>query len=159
MKKILHSGIVCFFLIQQADAQKVDSNFVIDSIKKEITNFFVHEGLLDKKKIGNNFNYFFAAEIEQKRSIGYDINGIYRIGVYQSHSTECILIKEGNEFKIFNLEEVEISQIIKVIIGFSDRHKIEPEKTLLYIREVIQIYDSNQIKPSERIKKSSTSPN
>lgn len=106
MKKIFCIGIVLCCLAEYAEAQKVDDDLLIDSIKTGITLFYIKEGLLDKQKVKSSTNYVFATEIKQKLSVGYDLNGIYRIGVYQSHSPEHILIKQNGEFKIHNLEEI-----------------------------------------------------
>src|SRR5687768_1749673 len=105
MRKIFNIGVVLFCFIEHAEAQKIDGDLLIDSIKADITQFFIKEGLLDKQRVKDSRNYVFATEIKQKRSIGYDTNGIYRVGVYQSHSPEHILIKQKNEFRIFNLKE------------------------------------------------------
>jgi hypothetical protein len=83
----------------------------------------------------------FQKKIKQKRSIGYDVNGIYRIGVYQSHSPEHILIKQKNEFQIFNLKE--IGEVLKEVISYSEKNNINVEIMLFYVKEVMDIYQSN----------------
>lgn len=94
MRKMSCIGMVlCCFVIGHAEAQKVDDDLLIDSIKTDITQFFIKEGLLNKQKVKGSRNYVFATEIKQKRSIGYDTNGIYQIGVYHDNH------KSGN-FKL-----------------------------------------------------------
>jgi hypothetical protein len=92
MRKVFSILIAFCCFVVYAKAQKVDDNLLIDSIKADITQFFIKEGLLDKSRVKGSLDYVFATEIKQKRTIGYDSHGIYRIGVYQSHSPMHILI-------------------------------------------------------------------
>jgi hypothetical protein len=141
MRKIFNIGVALFCFIEHAEAQKIDGDLLIDSIKSDITQFFIKEGLLDKQKVKDSRNYVFATEIKQKRSIGYDTNGIYRVGVYQSHSPEHILIKQKNEFRIFNLKEM--SKVIKEVVCYSEKNNVGVEMMLVYVKEVMEMYQNN----------------
>ena len=141
MRKMFCMAMVLFCFVVQAKAQKVDDAALIDSIKASISQFFIQENLLDENKVKGSINYVFATEIEQKRSIGYDANGIYRIGVYQSHSPESILIKQKNEFRIFDLEE--IGKVLKEVINYSEKNNIGVKMMLDYIKDVMDIYQEN----------------
>ena len=133
--------LIFFCFIGNSQAQKIDRDVLIDSIKGSTTQFFVKEGLLDKQKVGDSRDYIFATEIRQKRPIGYDSNGIYRIGVYQSHSPEHILIKYKQEFKILSLEHLSVA--LKELITFSEKNNINDEIMLIYLKEVINLYELN----------------
>lgn len=134
--------MLMFCFVCYAKAQKVDEDILIDSIKAEITRFFVREGLLNKQKVKDSKNFIFATEISQNRPVGYDLNGIYRIGVFQSHSAEHVLIKEGNTFKIFDLKEISI--LLNEILSFSYRRNINQNIMIEYLKAVIGIYENNQ---------------
>jgi hypothetical protein len=96
MKKAccLAIGLCCF--AGAVEAQKVDDDLLIDSIKACITQFFITEGLLDEQKVKKSRDYIYATEINQKRLIGYNTSGIYRIGVYQSQKKSSVLITTIN---------------------------------------------------------------
>jgi hypothetical protein len=141
MRKIYCLVMVLCCFVGHSNAQKVDDAALIDSIRGCITQFFIKENLLEESKVKGSLNYIFATEIKQKRSIGYDVNGIYRIGVYQSHSPEHILIKQKNEFQIFNLKE--IGEVLKEVISYSEKNNINVEIMLFYVKEVMDIYQSN----------------
>jgi hypothetical protein len=141
MRKVFCIAMVLHCFVVHAKAQKVDEAALIDSIKAGITQFFIKGNLLDESKVRGSLDFVFATEFKQKRSIGYDANGIYRIGVYQSHSPEHILIKQKNEFQIFNLEE--IRGVLKEVISYSEKNNISIEIMLFYIEEVMDIYQGN----------------
>jgi hypothetical protein len=151
MKRILITGIfLCCFSIEHIKAQKVDTDSLIDSIKANITSFFIKQGLLDARK-EKTINYVFATEINQKRSIGYDSIGIYRIGIYQSHSPEYILVKQKNKFEIFEFDK--ISLLLKRIIDYSEENHISDKGLSLYISKVLDIYMNNNYSGVSKIKK------
>lgn len=141
MRKAFHIGIILWYFVGHVEAQKVDAEILIDSVKAEVTSFFIKETLLDKQKVKDNLTYVFVTEIKQKRTIGYDLNGIYRIGVYQSHSPEHILIKQNTEFRIFNLKEVDT--VLREVIDYSKKGNITTDWMLFYIKAIIEIYDEN----------------
>ena len=151
MKSIVYIGAFLFCLIGHVQAQRIDRDFLVDSIKADITQFFIREGLLDRQKAKDTRDYVFATEIKQKRSIGYDTNGIYRIGVFQSHSPLHILIKQNNEFRIFNLEE--INKVLQEVINYSEKNKIGVEFMFVYLKEVMGMYQGNHQTGNLKVKK------
>lgn len=151
MKKVFCIAIILSCFIGHAEAQKIDDDLLIDSIKADITHFFIKEGLLDKQKVKNSLDYIYATEIKQKRSIGYDTNGIYRIGVHQSHSPEHILIKQKDEFRILSLEE--ISKVLTEIISYSEKNNVGVEMMLAYVKEVMDMYENNYHAGDHRVRK------
>lgn len=151
MSKIFCIGIVLFCLIVNAKAQKVDDDSLIDSIKSDITQFLIKENLLDGNKVKGSLDYVYATEIKQKRSIGYDDNGIYRIGVHQSHSPEYILIKQKNKFGVFDLKE--IGMVLQEVINYSEKNNIDAEVMLAYVKEVMDIYQHNHKTGNSKVKK------
>ena len=154
MKKIFCICVISFYFAWHTEAQKVDDDHLIDSIKTDITQFFIKEGLLDKQIVKDSRNYVFATEIKQKRAIGYDTNGIYRIGVYQSHSPEHILIKQKNEFRVFNLEQ--IREVLKEVICYSEKNNIDVEMMLVYVKELVDIYQGNHHTGNFKVRKVQT---
>jgi hypothetical protein len=141
MKKILHIGMFLCCFAGHVEAQKVDNELLIDSIKADVTRFFIKENLLDKHKVKENLNYVFVTEIKQKRAVGYDLNGIYRIGVYQSHSPEHILIKQNNEFRLFDLKKIDT--VLTEVIDYSKKNNITTDIMLLYVTAIIDMYNES----------------
>jgi hypothetical protein len=141
---------LCCFIVN-VRAQKADHDLLSDSIKADVTQFFIKEGLLDEQKVKGSHDYVYATEIKQQRSVGYDTIGIYRIGVYQSHSPEHILIKQKNEFRIFNLEE--INKVLKEVITYSEKNNVGVEMMFAYIKEVMSTYQQNYNPVNVKIKK------
>ena len=96
-KYIIISSIL--FNLISTYGQKIDNDSLINSIKKDVTLFFVQKGVLKEEVIKDNLNNVFIVEIKDEKVIGYNTNGIYIIGVNQSHSPKHILIKEKNSYK------------------------------------------------------------
>jgi len=135
-------------------AQQVDSDSLINNMKSGITVFFIDQGYLDKNEIQKNLDFVYAIEIRDKKMLGYNSKGIYRIGVHQSHSQQHVLIKENSHFQIFDIKRID--ETLKEVINFSAKNNVNPDTLLLYIREIIRMYDSNNNNPiSELIKKNS----
>ncbi|WEK33627.1 MAG: hypothetical protein P0Y53_14135 [Candidatus Pseudobacter hemicellulosilyticus] len=141
MKKIFCLGIAVSCFIYNVSAQKIDDDPLVDSIKAEITRFFIGEGLLDKGKVKGSLDYVYVSEINKKRSIGYDANGIYRIGIHRSHSPEYIMIKEDGKYVILGFEK--FSKVLKEVIFYSERNKCDSELLISYVESVIEIYKYN----------------
>lgn len=56
MKKVF--GISIIFMLRYTVCQrtKVDDDLLVDSIKADVTDFFIKEGLSNKHRVGNNRN-------------------------------------------------------------------------------------------------------
>ena len=123
-------------------SQQVDSHELIINIKSEITTFFIKEGYLKSNDVQNSLDFVFAIEIQDKRMLGSNINGIYRIGVHQSHSDQHILIKEDSLFRIFNINKID--EILKGVIDFSMRNNVQPDALIVYIKEILRMYEASR---------------
>lgn len=121
--------------------QKVDNDSLINNMKSAITTFFIKEGVLKKDKVKNSLDFIFATELKQQNTLGYSRNGIYRIGVFQSHSEEHILIKENFLFKIFDIKEINVT--LKEVIDYSIKNKIETDTMLYYVKNIMDMYEMN----------------
>ncbi|MDO6435235.1 hypothetical protein Q4E93_31755 [Flavitalea sp. BT771] len=124
-----------------ANAQKVDPDSLINKIKSAVASFFVDERYLKMEKANANPNAVFATELVGKNSLGYNKNGIYRIGVFQSHAREHVLIKEDHIFKIYDIQEID--ETLKDVIEYCKRNKIDVGKMFSYIRVIMDMYDMN----------------
>ncbi len=140
----------CFLVM--AYGQKVDNDSLINNIKSAITTFFIKEEVLKKDEVKSSLNFIFATELKQQNTLGYSLNGIYRIGVFQSHSEEHILIKENFLFKIFDIKEIDLA--LKEVIEYSIKNKIETDTMLYYVKNIMEMYEMNyKIIPNGRLKK------
>ena len=138
-KYIIVSSIL--FNLMSTYGQKTENDSLINSIKKDVTSFFVQKGVLKEEIIKDNLNYVFIVEIKDEKVVGYNTNGIYIIGVYQSHSAKHILIKEKNSYKIFDLNQIDIA--LKETIDYSIRNNIDKSEMLFYLKNIMQKYDDN----------------
>jgi hypothetical protein len=139
LKFFISMFISCFLVT--AYGQKVDNDSLINNMKSAITTFFIKEGILKKDEVKSSLNFIFATELKQQNTLGYSLNGIYRIGVFQSHSEEHILIKENLLFKIFDIKEINV--ILKEVIDYSIKNKIETDTMLYYVKNIMDMYDMN----------------
>lgn len=131
--------LLCFLITTYG--QKTDSDSLVNNMKSAITIFFINEGVLKKDAVKSSLDFVFATELKQQNALGYCLNGIYRIGVFQSHSEEHILIKENLFFRIFDIKEIEV--ILKEVIDYSKKNKIETETMLYYVKNIIEMYEVN----------------
>lgn len=132
-------------------AQKSQSKILADSIRKEITIFFEGYGYLDKQKVGNSLDYIYATEILKELPLKDDVSGIYRIGVHQSHTDEFVLIKKGEEFKIY--DSTSVSTLLADFLVFSTFVSLDNGSMFFYLKRIISIYEANQDKQNHQIKK------
>ncbi len=137
VRKISLIGLIFNFHIT-CRCQIVDSDSILLKIKYEVTSFFIKQGVLSKSVIEDSSNFTFAYEILEEKIIGYNKNGIYRIGVQQSHSDQHILIKEGNRFKIYELKEIDF--LIKDLLEYTLKNSFEDGRTIKYIYRIMDLY-------------------
>ncbi len=132
--------IASTFLIV-SHAQKVDSDTLINSIKAEITSFFIKQKVLKSDEVNGSLKAVYATELKEQKVLGYNKIGVYSIGVFQSHSEHHILIKENDSFKIFGLKEIDT--VLKSIIEYAERNNLKPDEMLFYVKAAIEMYDVN----------------
>lgn len=130
-----------------ASGQQVDSEKLINEIKLKVTDFFIQDGILNEATVKNNLDYVFVTEIHDKKNIGYNLIGIYKIGVFISHTPQNILIKEGSNYRIFDINKIDI--LLKELIEYSSRNKIDRSLMFFYIKDVINTYEQNNKKDTE----------
>lgn len=136
--------LVFLFGYFNVSGQQVDSDSLINEIKLKITKYFIEQGYLDKTTVKNNLNYIFVTEINEAKIIGYNTTGIYRIGTFTSHTPQHILIKEKSSYRIFDIKGIDI--LLKEIVDYTARNKIEKNLMVLYIKNVISMYeDANKV--------------
>lgn len=141
MKNRVSLIILFLFTVCNLFSQKVDSEILINNIKKDVTDFFVKKRVLEKAEIKESLNYVFIIEMLNEKVIGFDKNGIYVISVHQSHSEKHILIKEGLSYKIIDLKNINLA--LKEIIDYSLRNELEEKNILSYIKITIKRYEDN----------------
>lgn len=129
--------------IEFSNAQDNADSKVADSIKSGITTFFVSRRILDQRVTNGSLDYIYATEIYSRKSLGDDVNGIYRIGVFQSHSPEHILIKQGKAYKIVDLNDVWNLNFLKEVLLFGENNNVRFQVMIEYIYKVIEIYNYN----------------
>lgn len=122
-------------------SQKVDDEKLVTKIKTDVTQFFIQQRILSKTDVKNSLDYVFINQIPDGQVIGYSKNGVYLIGVNQSHSDKHILIKEGSVYTIYDLKYVD--KVLKAVIGFSAVNGIDSKTMLGYIKLIIQRYEDN----------------
>jgi hypothetical protein len=132
---------ILFVTVLTAHSQPVDTDLFIDSMKSGITKFFVNQNILKTSEVKGSLKSVFATEIKAETALGYSTNGIYRIGVFQSHTEQHILIKENLEFRIYDIREIEV--VLKAVINFSEKNSISADLTLFYIKEIIEMFEEN----------------
>lgn len=142
MIKLLFTSLFLFCFDSYAAAQRVDAEYLVDSMRADITRFFINQKILLQNVVKDDLNYVYATEISTKHIIGYDSIGIYRIGVFQSHSPGHILIKQNAEFKIIDIDAINFG--IMEIIEYSVKNKISKDLMFYYIKDLMELYHYNK---------------
>ncbi len=143
MKKIT---IFILFTSVFVFSQKVDSIESIKNIRTQVTDFLVEKGDL-KFKEKDSINRYSIIEILQKKVLGYNKNGIYKIYAYNSHSTSYLLIKESKDTKILELNN--LSTLLSDILKYSKANNLSDEEISIYIEKVLLMYRNNTNKEKE----------
>jgi len=110
-------------------------------MKLEITNFYLDHKMLRKEDVNGSLDNVFAIELKDQKVLGYSQNGIYRIGVFQSHTSMDILIKENSTFKIFDTRKIEV--VLKRVIEYSEKNNLTSDDMLFYIKSIVNLYETN----------------
>ena len=139
-----HKLIACLLPIcvfSNANAQKVDNDTLIATIKSSVTAFFIKNHTLTEGGASGSPNPVYVTEVIEQKVIGHKMNGIYRIGIFKSHSEEHILIKEGSQFIIFDIKQID--ETLRQVINYCSRNKINVDTMFSYIKKIMEMYDCN----------------
>lgn len=134
--KVLFFSLMCISCI----AQKKDEIETEKCIKAKIIDFFININRMDVEK-KNDLNSIHILEIVEKRVLGYDEIGIYFCTDLSSHRKKYLLLKNNEEIKILNSTNVLIN--IEEITSFLKNNNISNSKSIAYLKECIEILDSN----------------
>jgi len=121
-------------------AQKKDKIETEKCIRKEIVNFFINVNRFDVQK-KNDLNSIHIFEIVEKRVLGYDEIGIYFCSDLSSHRKKYLLLKNNQEIKILN--STNVSTNMEEIASFLKKNNVSNSKSILYLKECLEIIDSN----------------
>jgi hypothetical protein len=133
--------LLSIFALSNANAQKQANDTLIASIKTSVTAFFVKNHALTEEGANGSRNPVYVTEVVEQKAIGHKMNGIYRIGIFKSHSEEHILIKEGSQFRIFDIKKID--EALKEVINYCSRNKINVDIMFSYIKKIMEMYDYN----------------
>lgn len=133
--------MLLFFGFLNSYSQEQSNDSIVKRIKKDVTDFFINKKVLDKNDVKESLNYVFIVEINTGRVIDYNSNGIYIIGVHQSHSKKHVLIKENTNYRIFELNKFDL--ITREILDYSIENKLDQKTIVQYIKNIIQVYEDN----------------
>lgn len=142
MTKLLFTSLFLFCFDSYAAAQRVDAECLVDRIRADITRFFINQKILVQNVVKDDLNYVYATEVSTSRTIGYDSIGIYRIGVYQSHSPVYILIKQNEKFRIIDIYAINFA--ILEIVEYSVKNKISKDLMFYYIKDLMELCHYNK---------------
>lgn len=116
-----------------------EASGVTKKIKTEAGNF-----LLQKKEIENIDNFeskMSIVEILDKKVLGFNDVGIYRLFPHKSPSFTYIILKDRNKFNIIDLKN--FSTALKEITKFLTSSKLENDKIVSYLEKILEIYRNN----------------
>jgi hypothetical protein len=142
MKKI---NIIFFiFFCQICFSQVVDNASTINKINEESKKYLIKKGELN---VDNLNEQYFIFEIVEKKAIGYNRKGIYRLYTNKTPSFTYIILKDGDSFQILDLRDFskEFKKISKFLSsGFENNIIVN------YMEEILKVYNYNRY--DEKIK-------
>lgn len=137
MKKLT---IICFLLFSIiCSSQTNEASDITKKIKVEAGNF-----LLQKKEIetiDNLESKMSIVEILDKKVLGFNDVGIYRLFPHKSPSFTYIILKNKNKFSIIDLKD--FSTALKEVTKFLSSSKLENDKIVSYLEKVLETYRNN----------------
>lgn len=137
MKNLIITFCILFSII--CSSQTNEASGVTKKIKTEAGNF-----LLQKKEIENIDNFeskMSIVEILDKKVLGFNDVGIYRLFPHKSPSFTYIILKDRNKFNIIDLKN--FSTALKEITKFLTSSKLENDKIVSYLEKILEIYRNN----------------
>lgn len=137
MKNLIITFCILFSII--CSSQMNEASGVTKKIKTEAGNF-----LLQKKEIENIDNFeskMSIVEILDKKVLGFNDVGIYRLFPHKSPSFTYIILKDRNKFNIIDLKN--FSTALKEITKFLTSSKLENDKIVSYLEKILEIYRNN----------------
>jgi len=137
MKNLIITFFILFSII--CSSQQNEASDITKKIKTEAGNF-----LLQKKEIENVDNLeskMSIVEILDKKVLGFNDVGIYRLFPHKSPSFTYIILKHRNKFNIIDLED--FSTALKEITKFLTSTKLENDKIVSYLEKILETYRNN----------------
>lgn len=137
MKNLIITFCILFSII--CSSQTNEASDVTKKIKTEAGNF-----LLQKKEIENIDNLeskMSIVEILDKKVLGFNDVGIYRLFPHKSPSFTYIILINRNKFNIIDLKD--FSTALKEITKFLTSAKLENDKIVSYLEKILEVYRNN----------------
>lgn len=133
--------IMTFFILFSITclSQKNEASDITKKIKAEAGNF-----LLQKKEIESVDNLeskISIVEILDKKILGFNDVGIYRLFPHKSPSFTYIILKNRNKYSIIDLKD--FSSALKSITKFLNSTNLENDKIVSYLEKILETYRNN----------------
>ncbi|WP_430968331.1 hypothetical protein [Spongiimicrobium sp. 2-473A-2-J] len=142
VKRVLLSFMIVFVVSCNSGAKDNESKIDIGQIEDTAINFLMEQQVLekslDKKKYYGNL---LLIELATDKPIDSEDNGIYRLGVFKSHTKEYLLFKNNREIEIFEVSN--LGDCIENLFVFLNRNDVDKNLRTIYIEKVIELYKNN----------------
>lgn len=133
--------ILIFFLFSTilCSSQKKDEVKITKKIKSEACNFLIKKGeIVSRDSLDTKISII---EILDKKILGYNSKGIYRLFPHKSPSFTYIILKDGEKFKIIDLKN--FSMALNEISIFFNASKFDDNKIVEYMEKILETYRNN----------------
>jgi hypothetical protein len=135
--------IVLLLINSIIGAQVVDSEKTINKINNKVIHFLINQAQLEKGQLFEKYlEQISIVEVFKKEPLGCCENGIFSFRALFSPNITYIMLKIKSEVKI--LDPYYFSKTIKEVLDFLDKQKIPNKDKVVYIEEVIKVYEMNR---------------
>jgi len=137
MKNII---LILFLLSSIAcSSQKTEEIEIAKKIKLEAGTFLMKKGEISNLDSLNT--KISIIEILDKKILGYNSNGVYRLFSHRSPSFTYIILKNDKNFQIVELKN--FSDALKEITKYLSNFNIDSNRIVSYMEKILEIYRNN----------------
>lgn len=126
------SSIIC-------TSQKIEEVEITKKIKLEAGAFLMKKGEISN--LDSLDTKISIIEIIDKKILGFNTKGIYRLFPHKSPSFTYIILKDNKKFQIVDLKD--FSKALKEITKFLDHSNMNSNSMVSYMEKILETYRNN----------------
>jgi hypothetical protein len=138
----LSLAVLFVFVLTNATAQISESGHELDSLKARIIVILKGKGefssYFDNKNLNNSL---YIIELLSNEPIEFSDFGIYGVRVAMAPNQTYLLLRDKESFELLELREIVSS--LRVAISFMEENKLSNENIVLYLKEILSLYQKN----------------
>jgi hypothetical protein len=113
-----------------------------DALKLKVINYLIEKGELDEVKNKEKYlDNIYITDIVNSNSNKETCDAIYNIGTFSSHSLNYLMVKNGQDYLMMDLNNLD--EVLIYVIDFLKERKKSPQEILINVEAILLLYQKN----------------